>query len=358
MNFLDDIVGSFSFNSALLFFVITPPLLLLLWELNLKRKRVSVALTDLEYLRDNDCMTGKYRHLLRVLLLGIVTMMLGIIWAGPILHTTNPLFSGDEQSLQKNMIVAIDISRSMGQPLDMPDKEERFANYGNARVEDEGAEAKQTRYESARQTFYNFVDRFKGARIGLILFSTEPFLARWPTTETEHRFIEVMEERLGQGERSQLQRFSSLTNIDEALSMTREVFSRQIGTEGGAVILISDAEDELENMGLAIRLLRAKGIRLYTIGVGISEIIVEKLSEEFNGDPGFRIFHVESDEEMQEAYDLVSALEESPRYTSIEQEYITDLRWLIAIFLVIISAIVIWLAETSFHQSWIVNQDS
>ena len=61
---------------------------------------------------------------------------------------------------------------------------------------------------------------------------------------------------------------------------------------------------------------------------------------------------------MQEAYDLVSALEESPRYTSIEQEYITDLRWLIAIFLVIISAIVIWLAETSFHQSWIVNQDS
>jgi hypothetical protein len=357
MNFLEDISGSFSFSSAQLFIVIIPALLLLIWELNLKRKRVSIALTDLEYLRASDCMKGKHRHLLRVILLAIVTVMLGMIWAGPILHTSTPLFSNGEQSLQKNIIVAIDISRSMGQPLKIPDKEERFANYGSVGPTDDETEKKQSRYESARQTLYNFFDRFKGARIGLILFSTEPFLARWPTTETENRFIEVMEEKLGQGERSQLQRFSSLTNIDEALRMTREVFSRQAGVEGGAVILISDAEDELENMGLAIRMLRSNGIRLYTIGVGISEIIVEKLSNEFTGDPGFRIFHVESEEEMQEAYDLVSTLEESSIYASEEQEFITDMRWVVAIFLVFISAIVIWLAETIFHQSWIVNQN-
>ena len=356
MNILGEIFTSFSFNSALLFIVISPLILLLLWEANRKRKRTTIALTDLEYLRSSGCVTGNNRHLFRVILWGIIVVMLGFIWAGPVLHTDAPLFYSGEQSLQKNMIVAIDISRSMGQPLEIPDKEERFANYGIPQLSDDVTQLKQSRYESARQTFYNFIDRFKGARIGLILFSTEPFLARWPTTETNNRFIEILEEKIGQGERSQLQRFSSLTNIDEALRLTGEVFSRQYNVQGGAVILITDAEDELENMGIAIRTIRNNDIRLYIIGVGISEVIVEKLSVEFTGDLGFRIFHVDSEEEMQEAYGLVSELEESPRYVSEEQEFITDVRWIIALFLVFISTIVIFIAETYYHQSWITNK--
>jgi len=121
--------------------------------------------------------------------------------------------------------------------------------------------------------------------------------------------------------------------------------------------LITDAEDEMENMGIAIRTIRSNDIRLYIIGVGISEVIVEKLSVEFAGDLGFRIFHVDSAEEMQEAYDLVSELEESPRYSSEEQEFITDIRWIIALFLVIISTIVIFVAETFLHQSRISNKE-
>lgn len=220
----------------------------------------------------------------------VVVIFLGIIWTGPVLYTTSPLLSVGEQSASKNLVIALDISRSMGQPLEIPDKEERFARYGANEIVGEVAEDKQTRYESARQTIYNFIERFVGSRIGLILFSTEPFLARWPTTETDNNFIEVLEEKIGQGETSQLQRFSSLTNIDEALSMARTVIEKQSGMDGGAIILITDAEDELENMGLAIRTVREAGIRLYTIGVGISEIIVARLSEEFANDPGFRIF--------------------------------------------------------------------
>jgi len=228
MNIFGEIFTSFSFNSVLLFIVISPLIFLLLWEANRKRKRTTIALTDLEYLRSNGCVTGNNRHLFGVILWGMIVVMLGFIWADPVLHTTAPLFSSGEQSLQKNMIVVIDISRSMGQPLEIPDKEERFANYGMSQSSPDDALVKQSRYESARQTVYNFVDRFKGARIGLILFSTEPFLARWPTTETDNRFIEVLEEKLGQGERSQLQRFSSLTNIDEALRLTGGSFFKAV----------------------------------------------------------------------------------------------------------------------------------
>ena len=301
-------------------------------------------------------MTGKFRNLVNVTLWAGMVLVLAFIWAGPVLYSSIPVLSGGEQVVQKELIVAIDISRSMGQPLEIPDREERFANYGMNQAVDDSQED-QSRYESARQTFYNFVDRFKGARIGLILFSTEPFLARWPTTETENYFIEVLEEKIGRGEKSQLQMFSSLTNIDEALRMSREILLKNRNAEGGAVILISDAEDELENMGIAIRTLRANGIRLYTIGVGISEVIVEKLSEEFRGDAGFRIFHVDSEEEMQEAYDLVSELEESPQYTREEQQYVTDLRWILALFLVFASVGLFCLSETVFHKSWLFDRE-
>jgi hypothetical protein len=90
--------------------------------------------------------------------------------------------------------------------------------------------------------------------------------------------------------------------------------------------------------------------------VGISEVIVEKLAEELGGDAGFRIFHVDSEEEMQEAYDLVSELEESPQYTREEQQFVIDLRWVLALILVFASVGVFWLSETIFHQSWLLDK--
>jgi hypothetical protein len=346
----------FSFVSPVLFLVTLPYLILLLLELYNRSNRRTVAMTGLEYLRLHNCMAGKNWHHLRLLLWAVLVLLLGLLWAAPILHTTSPVFAGGDQPMQKNLMVAIDISRSMSQPLKVADKEARFANYGGNEQAEQAAVDQVTRYESARQTFYNLVDRFEGANIGLILFSTEPFLARWPTVETEDHFIEVLEENIGRSERSQLQRLSSLTNIDKAISLTRDVFASQQHVRGGAVVLISDAEDELEKMGMAIRSLREQGIRLYTIGVGISEIIVEKLTDEFADDPGFRIFHVDSAQEMEEAYRLVSELEESPGLADQQQEYVTQLRWIIAMVLVMLGVIVIWLSETRMHQSLITDQ--
>lgn len=345
----------FSFNTPRLFLVTLPFVVLLLWELNNRNSSTTVAMTGLEYLRTHGCVRSRYWHALRVLLWAVIVLLLGLLWATPILRTAVPLFASADQLTQKNMIVAIDVSRSMGQPLKIPDRDARFANYANNQTP--AVVNEPTRYESARQTFYNFVDRFAGARIGLILFSTEPFLARWPTIETGDRFVEVLEENIGGNERSQLQRFSSLTNIDAAISLTREVFAKQQNIHGGAVVLISDAEDELEKMGMAIRNLREQGIRLYTIGVGISEIIAERLTNQFAGDPGFRIFRVDSDAEMQEVYRLVSELEESPRLVEGEQEYVTNLRWVLAVLLVLLGTAVVWLSETKLHQSMISDRD-
>lgn len=356
MNFSVAYTRALELSSPGLFLLVLPLLLLLAWELGNWRKGATVALTDLEYLRDWARISGRLRHASRIGLWMLITLLLGLLWSGPMLRTAAPIFNGGERLLQKNLVVAIDISRSMGQPLEIPDREERFATYGAGKPPAEPAEQQLSRYESARQTFYDFIDRFEGARIGLILFSTEPFLARWPTTETELKFIEVLEEKIGREERSQLQGFSSLTNIDEALGLARDIFERQEYVQGGAIVLISDAEDEVENMGVAIRGVRDAGIRLYTIGVGISESIVARLSQEFAGDPGFRIFRVDSEAEMRDAYDLVSELEESPRYASEEREFITDLRWVLALVLAAAAAAAVGLTEARFHQARIRDQ--
>jgi hypothetical protein len=90
--------------------------------------------------------------------------------------------------------------------------------------------------------------------------------------------------------------------------------------------------------------------------VGIAETIVDSLSKQFVGDPGFRIFHVDSEHEMREAYNLISELEESPQFTSEEREFITELRWLIAIVLVLTAALLFWVTETAFYHSRISDQ--
>lgn len=307
--------------------------------------RGSAAMTGIVYLRRGVADMAAGRKQYRAVILGLLALLLGALWTGPTIESGRPLLATDELARQKNLLLAIDVSRSMSGPLEVPDKESRFANYGQAPA---ATAALQSRYEAARATAYRFIDRFPDARVGLILFSTEPFLARWPTVDTGNRFVEVLEENLRDA--TQLRRFSSLTNTDAALRLAQSVFSR-LGARGGAVVHISDAEDDLDNMGLAIRALRADGIRLYTIGVGISETIAQRLDREYGDDPGFRIFRADSETEMQEAFHLVAELEEAPRYTAAEKAYVTELRWILALLLVPLSLLAFWLLEIRLHRS-------
>lgn len=273
-----------------------------------------------------------WRRRLRALLLAGFAGLLVLALSGPELVSQQPLTGTDRSLRQKTLLFAIDVSRSMSGPLALQDRAARLAAYGNANA-DQGP----TRYGAARDTVYRMLERFPSARAGLILFSAEPFLARWPTTDTAGRFIEVLGDDLSGN--NQLRRFASLTNTDDALELARNVFAKLGPGSSGAVIHVSDAEDELGNMGLAIRRLRADGIRLYTIGVGISESAVTALSAEFAGDPGFRIFHADSEAEMEQAFRLVAAIEAGPRISGGEQAFVTPLSQVIAALLAALLAL-------------------
>ncbi len=352
MNVVGDIIGSVSFTTPVGFLVSLPFFALIFWQLGSRGRRGTVALTGLEYLSAKGWFSAAPRRWLRAVAWGTLAAMVGVLWAGPVYHSDRPLFAGANQTVHKNFVLMLDISRSMSVPLG---QEKNVSLPGQPAPSPTGAgKAKSDqvpRYQAARQALMDFVTRFNGERIGLILFSTEPILARWPTVETETRFWEVLEEDIGRGVESQLQAFSSLTNTDKALSLARDVFAAQDVVGDGAVILIADAEDDVQNIGVAARNLRKDGIRLYIIGVGISQKVVDGLTRDFATDPGFRIFRVDSAQEMQEAYRLVGEVEELPRFRLDQKEYTTDIRWILALALVVMASLVLCILNVAFHQS-------
>jgi Ca-activated chloride channel family protein len=342
---------SFFFRSPALLLVMLPFLILLLAQISGKRKGGAIALTGLEELLARTRIFGTRRKLIRSMLWAAIVVGIGVLWAGPTLRSAEPILGSGSQTSYRNLLILLDISRSMSMPLGV----EKYVTLpGQVRPssdEESAAGPKKPRYIAAREALVDFVERFEGDRIGLILFSTEPFLARWPTVETDNRFVEVLEEDIGRGSVSQLQGFSSLTNIHKALDLAREVFAEQKVMKEGAVVMITDAEDDFESMGVAARNLRKDGVRLYTIGVGISEQVAKKLSREFANDPGFRIFRVDSEEELQDAYRLVGELEESPQFQINQRKFESDLRWFLSLALVVIAAVIILVLEVRFHQA-------
>jgi hypothetical protein len=311
--------------------------MILIWQLYAERRLGALQMTGLEYLASAGITNSRSRKQLQIASRCLMVAGLGVLLAGPVYRSATPLFSQDTRVEHRNFVVAFDMSPSMN----LPASSKGFGG-DDLKEGDDGV----TRYEMARDAFYDFLDRFSGERFGLILFSTEPFFARWPTTETENRFVEVLES-IRRGSGTQLEAFSSLTNIDKGLLMARKAFSG----EEGAIILISDAEDDLENLGRGVRNLRKAGIRLYILGVGIPDDILAKISQEFSGDPGFRIFRADSEQDMEEAYRVVSEIEESPQLVDETRLFETDLRGPLSVLLAILSVILLILNEKMFHQT-------
>ncbi len=347
MTFLHD---AFSFASPIGFLLLLPFGALLVWQLVRRGSGNAVALTGLEYLRARVRLQDTRRKWLRAGLWGVMALGMALLWAGPTVHSSKPIFEADKQTSYKNIMMLMDVSRSMSVPVGFEQSKSLPGQFRAPSTRPDSDDSR-TRYVVAREALMAFVGRFEGERIGLILFSTEPFLARWPTVETKDRFLEVLSDDIGRGSVSQLQKLSSLTNINKALELARSVIMRQEGVKGGAVVMISDAEDDVENMGNAVRNLRKDGIRLYTIGVGMSEEIVERLSRDFKDDSGFRIFRADSADQIQEAYRLIGNLEKSPLAQSDQREFETDLRWFLSLILAVIGGAAILVLETGFHQT-------
>ncbi len=129
-----------------------------------------------------------------------------------------------------------------------------------------------SRIKKAKHLIRNLVEALKGDRVGAVAFAASAFVACPLTTDFQY-FLETLE-ILGP---------SVVTNqgTDIGIALETALQSLERGAEEGgdgsanrpdlaskAVVLISDGEDQEQGALDAARMLKSKGIRFYTLGVG------------------------------------------------------------------------------------------
>ncbi len=118
------------------------------------------------------------------------------------------------------------------------------------------------RLERSRQAISRLVDKLKGDRIGIIVFAGKAYLQLPITTDyaAARLFLSTINTDIVpvQG-----------TAIGEAINMAVESFDDNASSK--AIIIISDGEDHEDDPVEAARNAAAKGINVYTIGMGLAE---------------------------------------------------------------------------------------
>ncbi len=172
----------------------------------------------------------------------------GIYFALFIIALLGPSFGSSKReikSIGKDIIIAVDLSQSMN-ATDVPP----------------------TRLEKVKYELSKIVEEFSSDKIGLIIFSSEAFV-QCPLTYDQaalNLFIETLHSGLVP---------NAGTDFGPALSMSLDKLNTKdesaIDSKAKIILLISDGEDFGEETTNAMKEIKDRGVKLFTLGVGTSK---------------------------------------------------------------------------------------
>ena len=175
-----------------------------------------------------------WRTLLPPLLTLLALLCIIIALARPI----NGYKAGSASASGRNLIIALDISRSM-----------------------ETQDVAPSRLEEARAAAYELIDALPGDKIGLIVFSGEADLVV-PLTHDHTALRDALEQvnRDWAG--------SGGTNFDQLLRCALSTFSRTAPDSANALVILSDGEDTVDTPLDLAQEARRRDMLVITVGVG------------------------------------------------------------------------------------------
>lgn len=241
-----------------------------------------------------------------------------------------PYSTWEKQTIQKNGIdveIVLDLSYSMS-----------------------ATDLKPNRIDAAKQVITEFVWELSSDRVGLILFAGKPFQSiplSYDYTFLTQFISDIHLEMIDQSN-PQLQ----WTAIWDALVLASDALDKKNTSKQKVIILITDGEANkwLEPL-IALKLLKEKNIKTYTIGVGksgdttvdvpvwrwliqrvligwVDEEILKKIAQETWG----KYFRADSKNTFKQILDTISLLEKSTIETEI-YKYHTSKKWIIFLIL-------------------------
>ena len=195
-----------------------------------------------------------------------------------------------------------------------------FANINNLLPND----FKKTRLGAAEKATKDFIklrknENGKNDRIAVIFYDDEAKVVRKfndDLSQIESAFFTGQEIVFQIKDEKELLGYGGGTHTAKALYLAQDYFQRAGRAKNKAVILITDFDDEPFEMRGAIRELIAVGIRIYLIGIDTDrpQPRLDQFKEYLDMD-GMRIFSLQKEEDLSEAYRLIDTLEKSEMKT-------------------------------------------
>ncbi len=176
-----------------------------------------------------------------------------LIWALLVTSAAKPQWLGEPITLPsegRDLMIAVDLSGSM-------------------EIEDmQVAGQSVNRLEMIKHVLGDFIKRRVGDRLGLILFADTAFL-QTPLTHDRDTVQQMLDE-------SVLGLVGEKTAIGDALGLAAKKFEEESDTNK-VLILLTDGQNTAGNIDPqeALKIAKAKGITVYTIGVGADEMVVQ-----------------------------------------------------------------------------------
>ncbi len=266
-----------------LYFGIGGVLVLLLIFFPVLRKRRGLAI-DLQYWKPRVAFKSK-----RVWVLSIPVVIISILMAGVLSDpqvTTSPVAS----IYGKPVMTVVDVSGSMeAKP--------------KPRMEDQ-----RTNYEKAREAFYDLIGRRPDVNFGLLLYSTERYIARHFLYKNE-LFKDTLDNK------EEIDYISTGTRTAEALVKAREFLTDNIEDKADkAIILISDLEADLDamlRMAEEIEKDILAGIKVYVIVVGQAKTGAAYVGSQSQTE-GLKIVNMNDGYGIDQICEEISAMQISP----------------------------------------------
>ncbi len=241
MEELKSFLASCEFGSPL-YFWIGAVLALLLIFFPLRGKANALAM-DLHYWQPRVALKSTGVWVLSLLVAIISVLLAGVLSTPEVTSKTSVSLAG------KPVLAIVDVSGSMGVPPTAKDAP--------------GADTR-TNYEKARSVFDDLISRWPDVDFGLLMYSTENYVARYFAYKNE-LLKDSMENQ------SEIDFISSGTRPVEALFKARKFFTDKVKGQDKTIVLITDLDVDLVTMmGIVEEIQKdiLANIKVYVIQVG------------------------------------------------------------------------------------------
>ncbi len=332
-----------SLNNPELILLALPVLILCIWQNRRRVDKNAIRFGGLKYYLDNGLIKANNRQNYRLIIVSSLILIAGIIYSFPELRTSRPLLIGPVEELRPVYLFALDVSGSMTEPL------------GGYVVEGQLNLNGPNRYQASEKEIFEFAENHPNAHLGMILFSIQPMLVRWPTIHTQFNFHDV----LGEGMRftnpmrkrtSQLAQFAGGTATLAGLNMSKETLINQRSSTR-SLILIGDLIDNIDEVIEGIRDLHEHNIYVHVIALDAPEESLGMFLSIFDDQESIRLYPVNSAAELEETFNHIESIESQRLTQGASLNYVQDMQWLVSLLGFFIAIAMMILFETRLHKS-------